>query len=87
MPQGEKEIDVKWVYMVNLNPKGYVTRHKARLVANIFLQKEGIDYDEVFAHVARIETIRSVVGLKNMNKWFMHQIYVKCAFLNVLLDE
>ena len=67
LPQNKKEIDVKWVYKVKLNPKGEVTRHKAGLVAKGFFQKEGIDFDEVFAPVARIETIRLLVGLANMN--------------------
>ena len=70
-----------------MNPKGDVTRHKARLVAKGFLQKEGIDFDEVFAPVARIKTIRSVVGLAEINSWHMCQIDVKCAFLNGRLDE
>ena len=68
-PQGKKEIDVKWVYEVKLNPKGEVTRHKTRLMEKGFLQKEGTDYDEVFAAIARIETIWLVVGLTNMNNW------------------
>ena len=67
LPQGKKEINVKWVYKVKLNPKGEVTQHKARLVAKGFLQKEGIDFDEFFEPVARIETIRLVIGLENMN--------------------
>lgn len=69
LPKGKKEIDVKWVYKVNLNPKGEVVRHKVRLVEKEFLQKEGINYDEVFALVARIETIRLIVGLANMHNW------------------
>ena len=56
-PHDKKAIDVKWVYKVKLKPKGEVTRHKERLVAKGFLQIEGIYFDEVFAHVARIETI------------------------------
>ena len=70
-----------WVYKVKLNPRGEVTRHKARLMAKGFLQKEGTDFDEVFAPVVRIETIRLVVGLANMNNWQMCQMDVKCAFL------
>lgn len=58
---------MKWVYKVKLNPRGEVTRHKSRLVAKGFLQREGIDFDEVFAPVARIKTIRLVVGLANIN--------------------
>ena len=72
---------------MKLNPKGEVTRYKARLVAKGFLQKEGIVFDEVFAPVARIETIRLVVGLANINNWQMCQMDVKCAFLNGPLDE
>ena len=49
---------MKWVYKVKLNPIGEVTRHKARLMAKGFIQKEGIDFDEVFAPVARIKTIK-----------------------------
>ena len=56
-------------------------------MAKGFLQKEGIDFDEVFAPVARIETIRLVVGLANMNNWQMCQMDVKCAFLNGPLEE
>lgn len=67
LPQGKKEIDVKWVYKVKLNPKGEVTRHKAILVAKRFFQRERIDFDEVFALLARIETIMLVVGLANMS--------------------
>lgn len=52
---------MKWDYKVKLNKKGKVTRHKARLVAKGFLQKERIDYDEVFALVARIEKIMLVL--------------------------
>ena len=87
LPQGKKAIDVKWVYKVKTNSKGEVTRHKARLVAKGFLQKEGIDFDEVFAPVARIKTIRLVVGLAEINRLHICQIDVKCAFLSGSLEE
>ena len=70
-----------------MNPKGEVNRYKARLVEKGFLQKEGINFDEVFAPVARIETIRLVDGLANMNNWHICQMDVKCEFLNGLLYE
>lgn len=82
LPQCKKSINMKWVYRVKLNPNQEVTRHKARLVAKRFLQKEGIDFDEVFIPFARIKTIRLVVGLSNMNNWHMCQMDVKCVFLN-----
>ena len=70
-----------------MNPKGKVTRHKASLVAKEFLQKEGIDFDEFFAPVARIETIRLVIGLAEINNWHICQTDVNCAFLNGPLDK
>ena len=78
---------MKWVYKVKFNPKGEVTRHKARLMVKGFLQKEGTNFDKVFTPVARIETIRLVVGLANMNNWQMCRMDVKCAFLNAPLEE
>lgn len=78
---------MKWMYKVKLNPMGEVTRHKAKLVAKGFLQKEGINFDKVFAPVDMIETIRLVIGLANINNWYMCQMNVKCAFLNSPLDE
>ncbi|MCI29892.1 potassium transporter 12, partial [Trifolium medium] len=57
LPHDKKTIGVKWVYKVKLNPKGEITRHKARLVVKGFVQKEGIDFKEIFAPVARMETI------------------------------
>ncbi|MCI03247.1 retrovirus-related pol polyprotein from transposon tnt 1-94 [Trifolium medium] len=86
LPHNKKAIGVKWVYKVKLNPKGEITRHKARLVVKGFLQKEGIDFNEVFAPVARMKTIRLVTALTHYNNWSMHQMDVKCAFLNGPLD-
>ncbi|GKE90821.1 putative ribonuclease H-like domain-containing protein, partial [Tanacetum coccineum] len=57
-PSGKKTIRTKWVYKNKKDERGVVVRNKARLVAQGYRQEEGIDYDEVFAHVARIETIR-----------------------------
>ena len=62
LPKNKKAIGVKWVYKVKVNPKGEVVRYKARLVARGFLQRQGIDYEEVFAPVARLETVRVVVA-------------------------
>lgn len=87
MPKGKKLINVKWVYKVKLNPKCEVTQHKEILVASRILKKEGIYYDEVFALVARFETIRLVVGLANMPNWSICHMDVKRAFLNDPLDE
>ncbi|CAJ2633078.1 unnamed protein product [Trifolium pratense] len=87
LPQRKKAIDVKWVYKLKVNSKGEITRYKARLVAKGFLQKEGIDYDEVFAPVTRMETIRLVTVIANLNDWPMYQMDVKSAFLNGHIEE
>lgn len=54
LPKGNKPIGVRWVYKVKANPKGEIIKHKARLLANGFLQREGMDFEEVFVPVARI---------------------------------
>jgi transposase InsO family protein len=87
LPDKKKKIDVKWVFKVKLNPDGTISKHKARLVARGFLQKHGIDYNEVFAPVARIETVRLVVALACKNKWLLYHLDVKSAFLNGPLEE
>lgn len=76
---------MKWVYKVN--PKGEVVKYKVRLVVRCFLQRQGIDYEEVFAPVARLETVRLVVAHASMQGWNLHQLDVKSAFLNGELEE
>jgi len=68
LPYKKTKIDVKWVFEVKLNPDRQVSKHNARLVARGFLQKKGIDYNEVFAPVARIETVRLVIVIP-CKKW------------------
>ncbi|KAL0402494.1 UNVERIFIED_CONTAM: Copia protein [Sesamum latifolium] len=58
LPSGHEAIGVKWVYKIKRNAKGEVERHKMRLVANGYKQKHGVDYEEVFAPIARLKTIR-----------------------------
>ncbi|GAU17358.1 hypothetical protein TSUD_232340 [Trifolium subterraneum] len=87
LPSDKKAIDVKWVYKLKQNPEGQVIKHKARLVAKGFLQKQGLDYDEVFSPVARHETIRLVITLACSRRWPMFHLDVKSAFLNGPLEE
>jgi hypothetical protein len=66
---------------------GEVVRNKLRLVAQVFSKKEGIDYEETFAPVARLEAIRSLLAF-SVSKWFkLYQMDVKSAFLNGFLEE
>jgi len=87
LPTDKKCIDVKWVFKTKLKPDGQVEKYKARLVARGFLQKYGQDYYEVYAPVARMETIRLIVAIEVKNNWSMYQLDVKSTFLNGELEE
>ena len=82
-----KAIGVKQVYRVKKNAKGEIEKHKARQVTKGYNQKAGIDYDEVFALVAQLETIILIISLAAQNKWKIHQMNVKSAFLNRFLKD
>jgi Reverse transcriptase (RNA-dependent DNA polymerase) len=68
LPRGHKAISVKWVYKKKMNPQGEVEKYKARLVAKGYKQQVGVDYEEVFAPVARMETIRLLIALAAQSK-------------------
>jgi len=87
LPQNKKPIAIRWVYKLKTLPDGQIAKYKAWLVAKGFLQKAGLDYNEVFAPVARIETIRLVVVEACFRGWKLHQLDVKSAFLNGSLEE
>src|SRR3954463_1547 len=87
LPKKKKAISIRWVFKVKLKPDGSVGKHKARLVARGFLQKPGLDYFEVFAPVARHETIRLVIALAANRGWSLMHLDVKSAFLNGPLQE
>ncbi|KAB2605263.1 hypothetical protein D8674_004980 [Pyrus ussuriensis x Pyrus communis] len=87
LPTGSKVIGVKWVYKTKLNENGEVDKYKARLVAKGYSQKYGIDYDEVFAPVARLDTIRVVISMAAQKGWEIYQLDVKSAFLHGEINE
>ncbi|BBN67407.1 hypothetical protein Prudu_69S000200 [Prunus dulcis] len=62
-PQDKYIIGVKWVYKTKFNPDGSIQKHKARLIAKGYSQQSGIDYNETFTPVARLDTIRALVAL------------------------
>ncbi|KAG8488056.1 hypothetical protein CXB51_018000 [Gossypium anomalum] len=80
-------IGVKWVYKTKTNKEGKVEKYKARLVAKGYKQIYGVDYDEVFFPVARIDTIRLLMAIAAQNKLKIYQMDVKSAFLNDYLEE
>nr|GEW65903.1 zinc finger, CCHC-type [Tanacetum cinerariifolium] len=72
LPDNQKAIGLKWVFKTKRDRNGNIIKHKARLVAKGYVQEHGIDYDEVFALVARIETIRLILALSAYHGWEVH---------------
>ncbi|GKA66765.1 ribonuclease H-like domain, reverse transcriptase, RNA-dependent DNA polymerase [Tanacetum coccineum] len=87
LPKGHKAIGLKWVFKTKKDANGNIIKHKARLVAKGYIQQHGIDFEEVFAPVARIETIRLLLAIAANNKWEVHHLDVKSAFLHGDLKE
>ncbi|GKB87465.1 retrovirus-related pol polyprotein from transposon TNT 1-94 [Tanacetum coccineum] len=80
-------IGTKWVYRNKLDENGVVSRNKARLVAQGYNQQEGIDYDETYAPVARLESIRILLAYACALDFKLFQMDVKSAFLNGFINE
>ena len=80
-------IGTKWIYKNKQRDDGVVVRNKVRLVAQGFCQKEGIDYEETIAPVARLEAIRILLAFAALNRFKLYQMDVKSAFLNGYTEE
>ncbi|GJV27402.1 putative ribonuclease H-like domain-containing protein [Tanacetum coccineum] len=87
LPSGKKAIGTKWVFKNKRDERSIVVKNKARLVAQGFRQEEGIDYDEVFAPVARIEAIRLFLAFASYMGFTVYQMDVKSAFLYGTIEE
>ncbi|GJR34070.1 putative ribonuclease H-like domain-containing protein [Tanacetum coccineum] len=87
LPKGKRAIGTKWVYRNKKDERGIVVRNKARLVAQGYTQEEGIDYDEVFGPVARIEAIRLFLAYASFVGFIVYQMDVKSAFLYGTIEE
>ncbi|PWA75384.1 ribonuclease H-like domain, Reverse transcriptase, RNA-dependent DNA polymerase [Artemisia annua] len=87
LPPNQKAIGLKWVYKTKRDAQGKIIKYKARLVAKGYVQEQGIDFDEVFAPVARIETVRLILALAAYHGWQVHHLDVKSAFLHGELKE
>ncbi|GJX18181.1 putative ribonuclease H-like domain-containing protein [Tanacetum coccineum] len=81
LPYGKRAIGTKWVYKNKKDERGVVVRNKARLVARGYRQEEGIDYDDVFTLMARIEAIRIFLAFASYMGFIVYQMDVKSAFL------
>ena len=85
--EGKSVVTSKWIYKINHVVDGSIKKYKEIFVAHVFSQKEGIGYEETFAPVARYTTIRSILALAAVMKWKIHQMDVKTAFLNGVVEE
>ncbi|GKF27432.1 putative ribonuclease H-like domain-containing protein [Tanacetum coccineum] len=81
LPYGKRAIGTKWMYKNKKDDKGIVIRNKARLVAQGYTQEKGIDYDEFFALVARIEAIRIFLAYASFMNFIVYQMDVKKRFM------
>jgi hypothetical protein len=87
MSPGQRPLGSKWVFKVKRGPSGEITRFKSRLVVKGYMQKAGIDYQEIFSPVGSATAFRVLVGLAAQRGWKIHQIDFKQAFLNGVLQE
>ncbi|KAJ3686570.1 hypothetical protein LUZ61_015734 [Rhynchospora tenuis] len=87
LPSGKQVIGTKWVFRNKLDEHGNVVRNKARLVAQGYKQQEGIDFEETFAPVARLESIRMLLAYAANKGFTLFQMDVKSAFLNGWIEE
>nr|GEV17054.1 retrovirus-related Pol polyprotein from transposon TNT 1-94 [Tanacetum cinerariifolium] len=86
-PEGKSVIKTKWIFKNKKDESSLVIRNKARLIAVGYSQQEGINYDETFAPVARIEAIRLFLAYDAHKDFTIYQMDVKTAFLNGILKE
>ncbi|KAH9763082.1 Integrase catalytic domain-containing protein [Citrus sinensis] len=86
-PEHQSIIGIKWVFRNKMNESGVVVRNKARLVAQGYNQEEGIDFDETFAPVARLESIMMLLAYACHKDFILYQMDVKSAFLNGSIME
>ena len=88
LPSGKSAIDCKWLYKIKTRSDGTVDRYKAQLISRGFTQEYGIDYEETFAPVARLSSVKTLIVVSAARKWPLFHMDVKNAFLNgELLEE
>ena len=87
LPPGRKLVQCKWVYKTKFVADGSPLKYKAKLVAKVYSQVHGIDYNETFAPVEKMDSIRLALAIAASRQWEVHHMDVKSAFLNGDLIE
>ena len=82
LPKGKKPVGCKWVYTLKCKSDRSLDRYKARLVARGYTQTYGLDYQETFSPVAKMNTIRILISLAVNLDWLLNQYDIKNAFLH-----
>ena len=85
--EGKSVVSSKWIYKIKHAADGSIEKYKERFVAKEFSQKEGIDYEDTFAPLARYTSIRTIMALASMMNWSLQEMDVKIAFLNGVIEE
>jgi hypothetical protein len=89
VPRPERKLVVssRWFYKIKHATDGSIEKYKSRFVARGFSKKEGVDYEETFAPIAKYTSIRAVMSLVSIMGWKIHQMDVKTTFLNGIIEE
>jgi Reverse transcriptase (RNA-dependent DNA polymerase) len=87
LSKNKKPVGYKWAYKIKYNSDGTVERYKARLVAKGYTQTYGIDYQEIFAPVAKMNAVRILLSIAVNQNWVLYQLDVKNTFLQGILEE
>jgi hypothetical protein len=80
-------VSSSWIFKIKHTADGSIEKYKARFVAREFSQKEGVDFEETFAPVARYTSIKVVISIASEMRWRIHQMDVKTVFLNGVIEE
>ena len=87
LPPGRKLVKCKWVFQTKVVADGRTCKYKAILVAKGFSQVQGVDYHETFASVAKMDSIRLILGISASKHWEVHHMDVKSTFLHAEIHE